>query len=177
MSDGPPRRRELTASDEAVAFVAELHRVVDELTRPLFARHGQRLQCKRGCSSCCIDDLTAFEIEAALIVKHHLPLLDEGAPHPAGGCAFLDGGGACRIYEHRPYVCRTQGLPLRWGTAGGEARDICELNEAGEPLEELEASDCWTLGPVEDRLAARQAAEDGGARRRVRLRDLFSRRR
>ena len=39
--------------------------------------------------------------------------IEEGAG-PEGACAFLDGEGGCRVYPDRPYVCRTQGLPLRW---------------------------------------------------------------
>lgn len=163
--------------EQTIELVEQLHRVVDELTEPLARLHADRLACKRGCSGCCIDDLTVFEIEAAVIVRHHAELLDTGAPHPPGGCAFLDGGGGCRIYAHRPYVCRTQGLPFRWATADGEARDICPLNAEGPPIEELPAASCWTLGPVEERLASRQRAEDGGQGRRIPLRDLFSRRR
>ena len=56
-----------------------------------------------------------------------------------------------------------------------ERRDICPLNEAGEPLEALRPDDCWTLGPVEDRLRRIQEARDGGAGRRVTLRSLFER--
>ena len=41
-------------------------------------------------------------------------------------CPALDGDGACRIYEHRPLVCRTFGLPLR--NADEYIGDICDLN-------------------------------------------------
>lgn len=118
-----------------------------------------------------------FEIEAERIRARAPEVLRE-APHPPGACAFLDTAGACRIYAHRPYVCRTQGLPLRWidfQAPGGpvEQRDICPLNEAGPPVESLPAESCWELGPVEARLAGLQAEHGGGAVLRVRLRDLF----
>lgn len=103
-----------------------------------------------------------FEVEAAPIRAHHAALLDEGVPHATGGCAFLDEAGACRIYEHRPYVCRTQGLPLRWlDEQDGlpvELRDICPLNEDGEAVEAIAEDDCFTLGPIEERLAEMQYA-------------------
>lgn len=41
-------------------------------------------------------------------------------------CPALDARGACRIYEHRPLVCRTFGLPLR--NADEYIGDICDLN-------------------------------------------------
>lgn len=165
----------------AVAWAEELHRVVDGLLAPLWERHRPHLRCGRGCSSCCVDGFSVFEVEAEVIRRHAGAVLDEAPGPPEAGCAFLGPDGACRVYAWRPYVCRTHGLPLRWGTAGGEARDACELNlEAGLPLEDLRAEDCWTLGPVEARLKAVQEAVDraegvSAGPRRVLLRDLFHR--
>lgn len=166
--------------DNAHAQIDRLHRAVDMMAAPLVARHGERLQCKRGCHACCVDNLTVFALEAAEIAVHHAELLESSEPGPEGACAFLDPEGACRIYEHRPYVCRTQGLPLRWLEEQDgdvvELRDICELNfvDALEtPLAELPAEHCFTLGPVEQRL--REQAEQAGAAERISLRSLFAR--
>lgn len=162
-----------------IADIEALHREVDAAVAPLEAAHQGRLRCRRGCSGCCVDELRVFEVEAEVIRRHHGELLAREAPHPEGACAFLDDGGACRIYAHRPYVCRTQGLPLRWvdDQVGVESRDICELNEPGGPdLVELPASACWTIGPFEARLAELEARQRGRPPRledRVRLRDLF----
>ena len=41
-------------------------------------------------------------------------------------CPNLDESGLCMMYEHRPLVCRTFGLPLREGRK--YVGDICELN-------------------------------------------------
>lgn len=153
-----------------------LHDDVDREAQAIERRHAARIRCRQGCHDCCVDGLTVFEIEAERIRRRHGPLLRNSAPHPSGACAFLDGQGACRVYGDRPYVCRTQGLPLRWigeDDQGREAefRDICPLNEeGGPPPEELEAGECWTIGPYEERLASLQAD-----RRRVALRSLFDR--
>ncbi len=162
-----------------LAQVGQLHDVVDDAVHVLLDELDQPLRCGPGCTDCCIDDVTVFEVEAAWIL--------DGAPQffvepdeptgPIGACAFLGKGGGCRIYEYRPYVCRTQGLPLRWidEDANGELveqRDICELNESRVELLELSAEHCWTLGPLEERLAALQAAVDAGELRRVTLRSL-----
>jgi hypothetical protein len=163
----------------ASAAIEALHREIDAAVRPLEATHADRLRCTRGCSGCCVDGLRVFGVEADLIRRHHVDLLDHGAPHPAGACAFLDRDGACRVYAHRPYVCRTQGLPLRWtdDDAGVEARDICSLNEPGGPdLVQLPSEACWTLGPYEARLASLEAERIGRhpvPSDRVSLRDLF----
>jgi uncharacterized protein len=157
--------------------VVALHADISRETHHLHVLHAARLQCRRGCSSCCVDDLTVFESEAAHIRLHHAALLASGTPHVVGACAFLDRDGSCRIYAARPYVCRTQGLPLRWveEREGGatELRDICPLNEEGEPIEALSADACWSIGPVEERLVCLDLI--GPTRTsRARLRDLFA---
>lgn len=154
-----------------------LHDEIDVVARHLHVLHAARTQCKRGCASCCVDELTVFEVEAEPIRRGFAALLAEGSPHALGGCAFLDEAGGCRVYASRPYVCRTQGLPLRWldEDEGGafERRDICPLNEEGEPIEDLRDDACFTLGPVEERLAG--LAIGDGRPGRVSLRSLFVR--
>lgn len=173
MSNAP----EIPGLLEIRAFHEEVDRAVAEVT----ARLPFRLTCSRGCSDCCQDDLTVFPVEADRIRAEAGDLLAEAAPAPAGRCAFLDDNGACRIYACRPYVCRTQGLPLAWETGPGEmARDLCPLNEgplvdAGLELAGLEPAACWRLGPYEGRLAGLQARFRGFADPlpRIALRSLF----
>jgi Fe-S-cluster containining protein len=161
---------------DLLGYVDQLHQLVDQLTAPLASAHRARLRCAPGCRGCCVDGLTVFEVEADLLKARHAALFDE-APHPEGACALLDPAGRCRAYADRPYVCRTQGLPLRWaelrGGAAVERRDICPLNdEEGPPVRLLPADACWTVGPVEQRLAAAQALHPAGAGARVPLRAL-----
>ena len=151
-------------------MIDELHEDVDVRAAALAARHRAKMACARGCSGCCVDELTVFEVEAERIRRGAAALLADTEPHPPGRCAFLGAEGECRIYAVRPYVCRTQGLPLRWidDDAHAEYRDVCELNAI--PVETLEEEECWTIGEFEERLARMQG--DG---KRVRLRDLFAR--
>ena len=163
--------------ERGLAKVVLLHDEIDASVRPLVALHADRLQCRRGCTACCVDDLTVHEVEAERIRAHCSEVL-ESEPHAAGACAFLSADGACRIYPHRPYVCRTQGLPLRWfseDTSGAvvELRDICTLNESGTALEVLPETSCWLIGPTEARLGELQSDLDGGEGQRISLRDLF----
>lgn len=160
------------------AFYASVDARVAQLTE----RHAARLNCRKGCSACCVDDIRVFEVEAAHIRAKHAPLLANATPHETGACAFLDADGACRIYADRPYVCRTHGLPLAWveerETPDGEGefvelRDICHLNEAGEPLEALEPQECWRIGTAEDQLRKLEEQHSGAPKARVALRSLF----
>jgi len=162
----------VTPPDAGPDAVERLLAAVDREARALAERLGDRLQCRRGCHDCCRDGLTVGPAEARILRARVGDALRGQAPHPPGACAFLAADGACRIYAARPYVCRTQGLPLRWFDAGSppsELRDICPLNEPGAPLVDLPAEDCWLLGPHEAELAALDEA-DGGAR--VALRGL-----
>lgn len=156
---------------------------VDKLTSALNERHRDRLKCKAGCFSCCVDNITVFEVEAEYIKHYHSDLLERESPYQKGYCAFLNDNGECRIYEHRPYVCRTQGLPLRWLEEINEEelidmRDICPLNEEGELIVNLKIEDCWTIGPFEEMLAQIQSNYEKQTTsenkiKRVELRKLF----
>ncbi|CAM2009555.1 YkgJ family cysteine cluster protein [Acanthopleuribacter pedis] len=166
-----------TDREPPAARLVALHDRVNQKADALYQHHGARLLCKRGCHDCCVDELTVFAVEADRIRDWAGDQLRGAAPAAPGRCAFLDGEGACRIYPARPYVCRTQGLPLRWMVEEDwewvEYRDICPLNEAGPPLETLEEDACWTIGEVEGELAALQA-ERTLADQRIALRDLFA---
>lgn len=96
--------------DEYRAARAKIDAAADEV----FARRSDDLACTRGCSSCCVEGLTVLSVEAYSIAAHAQEhgLASEPSP-PPGGCAFLDEEGACTIYEARPVLCRTHGLPLR----------------------------------------------------------------
>lgn len=158
--------------------IQDLYRLTDEAVQRLTVLHADRLHCGPGCCSCCVDDITIFVVEARNIEDRYRVLLAESAPHAPDSCAFLDDRGHCRIYEHRPYVCRTQGLPIRWMDEDDdgdpvEMRDICPLNEKGTPVEELPEDACWTIGPVEEKLAALQYRAGKGKMERIALRDLF----
>ena len=166
-------------SGEALASLRSLYGEVDLQATQIAEGHGLRLQCRRGCCQCCVDDLTVFEIEAENIRLNHASLLAQHLPHPRGACAFLDSEGGCRIYAHRPYVCRTQGLPLRWMDEGQngelvELRDICPLNDEGTPIVELDEDECWTIGPTETQLAKLQHQFGSEQMTRVPLRSLFT---
>ena len=162
----------------AARFAGQIHTAVANSARRLEVLHAEEMQCRRGCHDCCVDDITVFALEAARIAVAHPALLAKGQPHPTGACAFLNIAGACRVYHERPYVCRTQGLPLRWLDGGPdgqttEYRDICPLNDA-IPVTSLPAAACWSLGRTESLLQQAQH-QLSGDQRRVSLRSLFRR--
>ncbi|MEM6559601.1 MAG: YkgJ family cysteine cluster protein [Myxococcota bacterium] len=162
-----------TVATRSLRSMPILNQTIDKRVAELEELHRERLQCARGCHACCVDELSVHEVEATHIEHAVGDRLLGLSPAPTGRCAFLDREGACRIYEQRPYVCRTQGLPLRWLEADVEYRDICPLNVPGGAIEDLAADACWTIGPVESRLQLLQSLREPG--QRVELRQLFAR--
>lgn len=57
-------------------------------------------------------------------------------------CPNLNDAGECQIYEYRPLVCRTFGLPLREGDT--YLGDVCELNFGGASEDEKRVAS-WNL--------------------------------
>jgi len=165
-------------SEQLHELLARFYEEVDQRAQTLVDMNKDRLHCQKGCSSCCVDDITVFQVEGDRIKQAHSQLLAEDTPHEPGACAFLDAEGACRIYEHRPYVCRSQGLPLRWldETPDGrelEMRDICPLNDIEQDLKILPSDQFWQIGPFEEVLANIQTYSGQGDLPRVGLRDLW----
>ncbi|MCL2326382.1 MAG: YkgJ family cysteine cluster protein, partial [Proteobacteria bacterium] len=175
VSESYKRERGLTA-DQIAGTMKGFYARVDAACAGILsalAASGHALRCRRGCCDCCLDGLSVTFCEASVIEADYGGVLD-GEPHAPGACAFLDDGGSCRIYEARPYICRTHGLPLRWREEGqdGECRDICEHNGEGIAVDALKPEQCWTVGVAELQL---QCMEDivFGSRGRRPLRALF----
>jgi len=84
--------------------------------------------CTKGCTSCCISDLTVCSIEAHYM---KMEISNKTFNENLNDCIFLINN-ECSIYEHRPIVCRTQGLPLLYDNEDEENNEkelsICEKN-------------------------------------------------
>src|ERR1051325_4352635 len=126
----------------------------DAFFRRVMESQPQHLQCGRGCSLCCYGLFEIGSGDVPVIaegLEQMHPMrrkkiirraLELSAPNlrelaaeekeafferaQSTPCPLLDESGACTMYEHRPLVCRTFGLPLREGRK--YIGDICELN-------------------------------------------------
>jgi Fe-S-cluster containining protein len=106
-------------------------------------KFSQEMKCKEGCSKCCYTDISIFKVESERI-KEWFHSQDElkkkelkelwSTKNFAGACSFLYDE-RCTIYEARPVICRTQGVPLFLATEN--VLDYCPLNfEGGDPPKE-----------------------------------------
>lgn len=104
---------------------------IDTLSKKLEDKHKKHLNCKSGCDLCCMDynifpvefDSILDELKGRDFSRAALPeVLNEE------NCIFLKDH-RCLIYESRPVICRTHGLPLLFANDEGEWElSACELN-------------------------------------------------
>lgn len=152
------------------ARLGELFAKVDAFFSRARARHGEAITCRAGCADCCRRrfSVTALEADAIREVVAQLDdetrrtlarRAEEGDP---GVCPALDPDGRCAVYEARPLICRTHGLPIRFAPAKGTRAlpvlDACPKNFGGGDLAALDPTtvlDQQTLSTV---LAALDAA-------------------
>lgn len=158
----------------------------------LAARYAAHLTCRAGCSSCCHHHLSVFNVEAANLHKAVAALAEETrarvarqarvvkarqAAGEAVACPLLVDD-RCSIYEARPLICRTQGLPLLIEAEDGAPEvDFCPLNfVTSGAVDDLDEDNLVPLNAINLRLAVinlqyeqanRIAAADSGARRQM----------
>lgn len=111
---------------------------VDELCSATHSQFEEEISCRPGCDACC-RHLSIFAVEGAALREalSALPppeaaeLLEAAsAATPEGPCPLLRNG-LCRLYEARPIICRTHGLPLLVNRDGESGVDFCPENFTG----------------------------------------------
>ncbi|APJ02707.1 YkgJ family cysteine cluster protein [Silvanigrella aquatica] len=131
--------------------VVQLQKNSSDFFLSFFKKYENNMECRLGCSKCCYVDLSIFQSEAYVIVEwvnflsseekqNLLNELCESESSPqkntlgktSSPCAFLNNG-KCTIYDVRPNICRTQGLPLQYKISDVKnqvqlAVDVCPLN-------------------------------------------------
>ena len=108
-----------------------LHNVVDEYNKEVFSHPllMEFVPCRSGCSACCHTQVSVTKEEAELLIHQidngveinyeHLSLQSEAENNAENfyklsyqerACVFLDDKGACKVYNDRPAVCRTNAV-------------------------------------------------------------------
>ena len=94
-----------------------------------------QITCSEGCSSCCTS-ITIFPVEAAALQAALAALPTEAAAtirrhveeHADGERCPLLSRHRCLLYDARPVICRTHGLPIIFAADNGKQVDCCPLN-------------------------------------------------
>ncbi|QXE92583.1 YkgJ family cysteine cluster protein [Geomonas subterranea] len=120
-------------------YLALLSRV-DEICQRTFEAFSPHITCRAGCDACC-RHLSIFAVEAAALTRalRELPAGEaelvrakaRGAREDSP-CPLLHDG-LCLLYQSRPIICRTHGLPLLLSRDGERTVDFCPENFQGLP--------------------------------------------
>lgn len=141
-------------------------RLIEDGVAPVARRYAEHMQCRPGCGQCCRQTFRVSNLEGALL-REGLSQLDAPTradilararawrPDADVPCPVLDDDERCRLYAHRPRICRKYGIPLWHPDRPHEVR-TCPLNFQGvadiDPELVLEPQASW----AEDWIRVRQ---------------------
>ncbi len=128
-------------SEDGPARLRHLLRVIDDDVAPVVERYRAHIQCAKGCSDCCHQTFRVSDLEGALLREGLAAappevrddIVQRAAayqPQTRTPCPVLSEDGACRLYDHRPRICRKYGIPL-WNPQRPERVDTCPKNFVG----------------------------------------------
>lgn len=93
----------------------------------LEALHSSHMKCTKACSHCCMNfgvlPIEAYAIAQVIQGKTAKPVADEHTDN----CRFLQDS-LCSIYSNRPFICRTQGLPIVYLIDEQYELSACNIN-------------------------------------------------
>ena len=150
--------------------LAELFLKVDTFFARAQGKLGEAITCRAGCDDCCRRRFSVTSIEAAALREalSRLPAEERWrvaarAADAAGtACPALGEDGRCAVYEARPTICRTHGLPIRFTEqkAGRSLPvvDACPKNFAGQDLGSVDPSSVLDQATLSTVLGALDAA-------------------
>ena len=114
-------------------FFTEYNNLINEIdnhSKKLEIEHSKQMQCKKGCDMCCMEySILPIEFYSILNDLKESKLTPEtSAEAKDDECIFLKNH-VCTIYNQRPIICRTHGLPLLFMNENNEWElSACELN-------------------------------------------------
>jgi len=102
---------------------------VDKICNKLHLIHHEYTSCKKGCDECCMNfNLLPVEFHSIMeSLKGKEITIQLSDDHDS--CPFLIDH-SCQIYEYRPLICRSHGLPILTMDEEGENWELsfCPLN-------------------------------------------------
>ena len=113
--------------------------LIDAGVAPVVARYREQIQCRAGCSECCQQSFRVSELEGMLLREGLAEATEDVRADvlarartyaPGQACPVLSKDGECRLYEHRPRICRKYGIPL-WHPERPHELKTCRLNFRG----------------------------------------------
>ena len=132
----------------------QLRTEIDALSESLEKQHPQHLNCKKGCDLCCMG-ISVFPVEFYAIKAEINPETLPVMPLSQNDidCRYLVDH-SCAIYQSRPVICRTHGLPLLYMSLDGNDYELscCELNFTGFDLADFDEKNTYPMDKINSQL-------------------------
>ena len=162
----------MTSAHTHLRNLIQLRERLDSHSARVTAVHAKHFACRQGCSGCCQTERTVNDLEFAALTEGFEALepatQERLSNNPGSGCPLLLDD-TCALYEERPLICRSHGLPIIL-----ENRlDVCPLNFEDMSLKELPETDLLsvdtitTILAVSNMLYCQEASGDPERRRPV----------
>jgi uncharacterized protein len=122
----------------------QLRDEVDKACIPLHKAHKKYTHCKQGCDECCMNfRLLPIEFYSILFSMKEDKMLNLNN-NDSESCPFLINH-VCVIYQNRPLICRSHGLPILDMDQEGENWELsfCPLNFTENNAEYFTHSNCY----------------------------------
>jgi hypothetical protein len=121
---------------EAELALVQLRRRVDDHFGAAALRTPEAFACRAGCSRCCGVRFGVFAVEAERIATALASLEPElrervraQADDPRHTACALLVDDRCSVYDERPMICRSHGLPVQHRDDDGSTHvEVCPLN-------------------------------------------------
>jgi len=131
----------------------QLREDVENTCTFLYSVHNKYTHCKEGCDECCMNfRLLPVEFYSILFSVKELKLTNLNDTDPES-CPFLINH-SCSIYQHRPLICRSHGLPILDMDQEGENWELsfCPLNFKETNDEYFTFSNCYSQDTYNSKL-------------------------
>ena len=143
-----------SAEKPGLAPYYKLRTEIDSFCESLEKVHSKHLNCKKGCDLCCMA-ISVFPVEFyAIQAELDLESLS-GLPVPKDEdqCRFLVDH-SCTIYDSRPVICRTHGLPLLYMGMDSDEYELslCELNFTEYDFEDFDEENTYPMDRINSQL-------------------------
>ena len=125
--------KRIDLNDEMMEAITAYHNLiaeVNELSGNLSSVHADHIVCKAGCYSCCMD-FGVLPVEFFAILADREGSISAAVKATGEECLHLKDG-LCAIYDSRPLICRTHGLPLLYNDGDDWQLSVCDLNFTGD---------------------------------------------
>jgi len=154
-----------------------LQEKIDRESERLLHNHGSIISCKPGCSSCCkLSSVLAIE---AIILQRAFYALSKQLQEQIKAnisdefCPLLVNN-RCALYQHRPLICRTHGLPIGYIDEEVHAIEIsaCDLNFP--PTYAFTEDNILLMDPFTQQLHTLNAMVSSKSKMRIKILELIS---